>query len=58
MIVTLSCLCWGILCGRCKKNRVYRPISNTYNPESNRLEHVPWFGGMMPCDECRNKGQG
>ena len=55
MIVTFSCLCWGILCGRCKKNRIYRPISNTYNPKSNRLEHVPWFCGMMPCHECRRK---
>lgn len=55
-IVTFSCLCQGILCPRCKRNRIHRPISNTYSPETNSMMHYPYFSGMMGCAECRRGG--
>jgi hypothetical protein len=54
-MLTASCLCEGILCGRCKTNRIHRPISNVYDPESNTIGHVPWFSGMKPCNECSKR---
>ena len=51
--LTVSCLCDGILCSKCKKNKIHRPISNYYDPKENRIWHVPYFGGMIPCAECR-----
>ena len=53
--IGVSCLCDGILCSKCKINKIYRPISNSYDAESNRIEHWPWFSGMRPCYECRKK---
>lgn len=52
-IVAFSCLCQGILCPRCKRNRIHRPISNTYSPETNSLMHYPYFSGIVGCAECR-----
>ena len=49
----VSCLCEGILCAKCKKNKIHRPISNSYNEEDNSIGHWPYFSGMRPCDECR-----
>lgn len=54
-ITTVSCLCDGILCPRCKKNKIHRPISNSYDPESNTIGHWPYFTGMMGCEKCRKK---
>ncbi len=54
-IMSASCLCDGIPCPRCKKNKIHRPGSNSYDPGSNTIEHWPWFSGMRPCDECRAK---
>jgi len=51
----VSCLCDGILCSKCKKNKIHRPISNSYDPESNTIGHWPSFSGMRPCDECKEK---
>jgi len=51
--LTASCLCEGVLCLKCRKNKIHRPISNSYDPESNRIEHWPSFSGMVPCDECK-----
>ena len=48
-------LCHGIPCPRCKARLIHRPISNTFDPESNSIWHTPYFGGMMPCKECRAK---
>lgn len=53
--ISVTCLCHGILCSRCKKNRILRPISNVYYPESNSIEHVPYFFAMVHCDDCRAK---
>ena len=54
-MIGVSCLCNGILCGRCKKNKVHRPISNSYEEDTNTIGHWPYFTGMMPCRECRAK---
>jgi len=53
--IIASCLCDGILCPKCKKNKVRRPISNHYDIESNTIDHSPWFMGMMGCGECRKR---
>lgn len=53
-IVTVSCLCKGVPCQRCKKNLVHRSGSNTYYEASNSVEHAPWFAGMMPCRPCHD----
>ncbi len=53
-IVTVSCLCKGVPCQRCKKNLVHRSGSNSYYEQSNSVEHSPWFAGMMPCRPCHD----
>jgi hypothetical protein len=53
--VSVTCLCHGIPCPRCKTRLIHRPISNTFYPESNSIGHTPYFGGMIPCAECRTK---
>jgi len=53
----ISCLCDGILCPKCKKNKIHRPISNSYDEKSNSIGHWPWFSGMRPCDECRKNNK-
>jgi hypothetical protein len=51
--IGVSCLCDGILCRRCMKNKIHRPVSNSYEEENNSIGHWPYFSGMMPCGECR-----
>lgn len=50
--ISVSCPCDGILCPKCKTNKIHRPISNSYDAKSNRISHIPWFQGMRPCREC------
>ena len=52
--VTISCICDGIPCPRCKTNRIHRPISNQWD-ERGGFGHNPWFAGMNPCKECRSE---
>jgi hypothetical protein len=52
--LSVSCLCDGILCHKCKKNKIHRPISNSYDEIDNDIGHWPWFTGMIPCKECKN----
>ena len=56
-IITVSCLYDGILCPGCKKNKIHRPSSNSYDPESNTIGHWPGitFTRQYLCDECRKK---
>ena len=54
-ILTASCLCSGILCRRCQKNKIHRPTSNSYDPNSNSIGHWPYFSGMAPCKECAER---
>jgi|GEM_PF-2958585 len=53
--IGVSCLCKGPLCKKCEKNRIHRPISNSYDEKKNTFGHWPWFTGMMHCAECRQK---
>src|SRR6516162_2497313 len=50
-IVTVSCLCHGIPCKHCGKLK-HRPISNSYDPETNTIWHTPHFAGSFGCAEC------
>ncbi len=52
--IDVSCLCEGILCRRCEKNRIHRPISNSYDPGTNTILHHPWFSYLKPCSACRS----
>jgi hypothetical protein len=53
--LTVSCLCDGILCNKCKKNKIHRPTSNSYNEEENNVLHHPYLSGIMDCGECKEK---
>lgn len=53
--LTVSCFRDGILCPKCKKNKIHRPVSNSYDEESNTIEHLFYLAGMMGCSECREK---
>jgi hypothetical protein len=55
--LAVSCLCDGILCPKCKRNKIPRPISNSYDEESNQVWHNPAFMGMAMCSECRSVGK-
>jgi hypothetical protein len=52
----VQCICDGVLCPRCKKNRFHRPISNVWT-ERGGFEHIPAFRGWFPCDECEEVRQ-
>ena len=51
--VSVTCLCRGIPCSRCKTHLIHRPGSNSYEPDTNSIGHWPYFAGMLPCEECR-----
>lgn len=53
--ISVSCLCEGIICKACGKNKIHRPISNSYEEETNSIGHWSYLSGMRPCDECRSK---
>jgi hypothetical protein len=53
-IVTVSCLCHGIPCKYCGKLK-HRPISNSYDPQTNTVWHTPYFAGLFGCAECEAK---
>jgi hypothetical protein len=56
--ITVRCLCQGTLCQKCGRNRVHRSGSNSYDERTNSVEHWPWFAGMLPCVECRDREAG
>jgi hypothetical protein len=49
---TASCLCDGLVCDKCGKGHIHRPISNYYDEASSHLVHVPYFAYLRPCPEC------
>lgn len=53
--IRVRCLCEGIPCERCKINKIHRPVSNSYDPKTNSIEHWPYFSGMIPCGECKER---
>ncbi len=56
--VTVTCLCKGIVCHWCKKNAIHRPISNYFDEETGTIWHVPHFGFLARCRECRARRDG
>ena len=52
--LSVQCICDGILCPRCKVNRIHRPISNVWT-ERGGFGHVPYFAARGSCKECRAK---
>jgi|SRR3990167_9247264 len=54
---SVSCLCDGMPCPKCKKNKINRPISNSYDEESNTIGHWPWFQGWNCCNECKKNNK-
>lgn len=48
----LLCICSGIICHKCKKNKMRKPISNYYDEKEGKIYHVPWSRGIFPCAEC------
>ena len=52
--LVVQCICDGIPCYCCKKNRVHRPISNVWGPRGG-FGHIPYFAAQIPCNECREK---
>lgn len=54
-IIEVSCLCDGIVCPQCKKGRMHRPISNTYDPVRNEVWHFPHLYYLRGCDACAAK---
>ncbi|HXY06652.1 MAG TPA: hypothetical protein VEI52_02265, partial [Terriglobales bacterium] len=40
--ISVTCLCHGVLCPRCKTTLLHRPVSNTYDPEANEVWHWPY----------------
>jgi|ERR1700733_420327 hypothetical protein len=50
----VQCICDGILCRTCNKNRIHRPISNRWD-ERGGFGHMPYFTAMIPCKDCRAK---
>ena len=53
--ISVSCLCQGIICRKCGKNKIHRPISNSYYQEDNSVWHHSYLSGMRFCDECREQ---
>lgn len=53
--LSVSCLCEGIRCPMCKKNKIPKPISNSYDEKTNQVWHTPSFMGLAGCSECRAK---
>lgn len=52
--LTVSCLCDGEKCTICKKNKLYRPISELFDEASGRILHVSHFAGYyLVCDDCK-----
>ena len=52
-VVAVLCICDGILCQKCGKGRIHRPISNYWDEARGALIHCPWFSAQVPCGQCR-----
>jgi len=52
----VQCICDGILCSRCKVNRILRPGTNSWG-ELGGFGHTPYFVAGLPCRACREKDE-
>jgi len=51
----VTCICEGILCPVCKKNKIRKPNSNHYVVETNDVWHTPHnITYPTQCRECNN----
>jgi hypothetical protein len=55
---TITCICEGLKCRYCKRNRVRRPLTNYIGDDSIGSRHTAWFGYLIPCRECQALGRG
>ncbi len=46
----VRCICDGIACTNCSRNRIRRPTSNYYDERDGRVWHTPYF--LTICREC------
>ena len=51
--VRVDCICNGITCRECGETKMHRPISNSYDEETNTVIHHSWVSGLKTCKECR-----
>lgn len=51
-LVTVSCLCEGLVCGNCGQDRIHRPVSSNYNEEDGKVWHTPYFMALKSCRVC------
>jgi hypothetical protein len=56
-VVAVLCICDGIPCRKCGKDRIHRPISNYWDEARGALIHCPWFSAQAPCERCRAEQQ-
>jgi hypothetical protein len=54
-VLKIKCLCDGMPCRACRKNRIHEWLSNTYDLETNSVIHWFYFAGYPLCEECRGK---
>lgn len=54
-VVAVLCICDGIPCPKCGKERIHRPISNYWNEATGTILHCPYFSAQIPCSTCRAK---
>ena len=52
-LASVLCRCSNVACRSCGRHELRRPVADYYDEETGRIIHVPWFGGMRPCAECR-----
>jgi len=55
---TITCICEGIKCRYCNRNRVRRPLTDHIGDDSIGSRHTAWFGYLIPCTECQALGRG
>lgn len=53
----LACRCQGVPCRYCELGTVRRPLTYSFDRETG-IRHTPWFGYLLPCDDCQAAGRG
>jgi hypothetical protein len=47
------CFCEGLVCRKCGRRRIRRPITDYYDPADGRWIHVPYFAAQFGlCRKC------
>ena len=49
--IYIACLCEGVLCRKCEKTMVHKPISNYFDEQNNQIIHIPSFSPCL-CAGC------